>query len=445
MLWVVLAAGQSLLAAEGLQWFRGQLHAHTYWSDGRGFPEQAIDAYKQRGYDFLCISDHNRFADNTNAWYTVTTNKEARLSPAIFDSYVLAFGKDWVESKTNGPVTSARLKTYAELKAKFEDSGHFILMPGVELTQKLNGLGVHLNYINLPVVVPCIKGAGTIKTITVEKTTSELLALNTAEVKQAASELQKPYILMLNHPFWVYYDIVPQNLIDCPEIRFFEICNGGSSRAPNPQARTYTVDKFWDIVNAFRSLRGQPLLYGVGSDDAHFYDAKRIDGENGVGDAWVMVHAAALTPEQLIAAMHRGDFYASSGVLLEEAAFTPADNTLRVTVKAEPGVNYRIHFITTKRGFDQTMTEIVSPAKKSLATRTIPLYSDDIGRTVKTVAGTHATYRLEADDLYVRAHVESDSRSRIAPYFHPKFKMAWTQPYTAQDASSEKAIDAEPK
>jgi len=438
MLWVALM-GQPMQAADGLKWFRGQLHVHTYWSDGRGFSEQAVAAYKQRGYEFLCITDHNRFAEDTNTWREVVAKEGSwppKVSQTIFDTYVQAFGKDWVErkteSKTNGLITSVRLKTYAEIRAKFEEPGTFILLPGVELTQTLNGFGVHLNYINLPLTLPGIKGASLIKTVKGPKTLSALITQNAAEAEQAASEQQKPYMLMLNHPFWVYYDLVPQNLMDCPKIRFFEVCNGGSDHAPHPKALSYTVEKFWDIVNAFRSIRGKPLLYGVGSDDAHFYDAKRSNGYAGVSDAWVMVRAAALTQEHLIAAMQRGDFYASSGVLLEEAAFTPADNTLRVTVKADQGVNYRIHFITTKQGFDQTVTEVASPAEKGRPARTIPIYSDDIGRTVKTVVGTNATYRLEADDLYVRARVESDSPSKTAPHFHPKVKMAWTQPYAAK-------------
>ena len=64
---LILAAAVAALpvqAADGVQWFRGQLHAHSYWSDGRAFPEQAIDAYKQRGYHFLCLTDHNRFPED---------------------------------------------------------------------------------------------------------------------------------------------------------------------------------------------------------------------------------------------------------------------------------------------------------------------------------------------------------------------------------------------
>ncbi len=422
--------------ARAQNWFRGQLHVHSYWSDGRGFSEQAIDAYKQRGYDFMSISDHNRFGEDMNAWREVVENEGGwppKISQAIFDTYLQTFGDEWVESKTSGANLSVRLKTYWEVKPKFEESGKFILLAGVEVTQTLNGLHAHLNYINLPLILPCIKDAGLIKTVQGPKTISELIALNAQEADQAANELHKPYILTLNHPFWVYYDVVPQNLIDCSEIRFLEICSGGSDHAPYPQASTYTVEKFWDVVNAFRLAQGHPILYGTGSDDAHFYDAERINGIGGVGEAWIMVHAASLTPEHLTEAMYRGDFYASNGVLLEKVEFTRVDKTLRLAVKAEHGVNYRIRFITTKRGFDQSVNWVEIPAGKSSPARTVPLYSDDIGRTVKTVAGTEATYQLEGDDLYVRACVESDSPSMVACHFHPKVKLAWTQPYAAEE------------
>jgi hypothetical protein len=389
-----------------------------------------VDVYKQHGYDFLCLSDHNRLGEDTNTWREVAINEgewPPKISQSIFDTYINVFGKDYVDYKTNGSSTSVRLKTYSEVKVKFEEPGKFILLPGVELTQKLNGLHLHMNYINLPVILPCIKKAGLVKTVQESKTISELISLNALEAEQAENELNKPYILTLNHPFWVYYDIIPQNLIDCPEVRFFEVCSNGSDHAPYPQAPTYTVEKFWDVVNAFRLLHGHQLLYGIGSDDAHFYDAKRID----VGDAWIMVHSASLTPDDLITAMCVGEFYASNGVFLKEVVFTREDNILHVTVKADQGVIYRIRFISTKRDFNQNTTEIAIPVENKRPARTIPVYSDDIGRTVKTVVGTEAGYQLEADDLYVRAVVESDRPSKITPHFHPKVEMAWTQPYTS--------------
>lgn len=42
-------------------WLRGNLHAHTTVSDGACSPEEVIADYERRGYDFLAISDHDKF------------------------------------------------------------------------------------------------------------------------------------------------------------------------------------------------------------------------------------------------------------------------------------------------------------------------------------------------------------------------------------------------
>ena len=39
--------------------WKGNLHAHTLWSDGDDFPEMVADWYKSKGYHFLALSDHN--------------------------------------------------------------------------------------------------------------------------------------------------------------------------------------------------------------------------------------------------------------------------------------------------------------------------------------------------------------------------------------------------
>lgn len=44
---------------DGFTWLRGNLHAHTTFSDGALPPEAVIALYEQRGYDFLAISDHD--------------------------------------------------------------------------------------------------------------------------------------------------------------------------------------------------------------------------------------------------------------------------------------------------------------------------------------------------------------------------------------------------
>lgn len=245
LVWVSLIE-QPAEASGGAQWFRGQLHAHSYWSDGRAFPEQAIDAYKQRGYHFLALTDHNRFPEDTANWRTVKTEEgdwPPEVTQEMFDAYVQTFGKDWVQSKTDGSVTSVRLRTYAELKPEFEEPGRFLLMPGVEVTQSLRGLAVHQNYVNLPLALPSIKDADLVQELKKPKNASELIASNAAEAKRASNELRRPYVFTLNHPFWVYYDVPAKSLIDCHEVRFFEICNNGSEfgQYPIPPKSSGTV------------------------------------------------------------------------------------------------------------------------------------------------------------------------------------------------------------
>jgi hypothetical protein len=41
------------------RWWRGNLHTHTLWSDGDGFPEVVAQWYRDAGYNFLSLSDHN--------------------------------------------------------------------------------------------------------------------------------------------------------------------------------------------------------------------------------------------------------------------------------------------------------------------------------------------------------------------------------------------------
>lgn len=43
-----------------LQFFKGNLHMHTTLSDGRLSPEEALNSYRAKGYDFVALTDHWR-------------------------------------------------------------------------------------------------------------------------------------------------------------------------------------------------------------------------------------------------------------------------------------------------------------------------------------------------------------------------------------------------
>jgi hypothetical protein len=45
------------------KWLRGNLHTHTTESDGRLSLGEVTEFYRSRGYDFLCLTDHNTVSD----------------------------------------------------------------------------------------------------------------------------------------------------------------------------------------------------------------------------------------------------------------------------------------------------------------------------------------------------------------------------------------------
>ncbi|MDD4519176.1 MAG: hypothetical protein PHH90_11890, partial [Limnochordia bacterium] len=42
-------------------WFRGNIHCHSTRSDGAKEPEEVFAWYQQEGYDFIALTDHERF------------------------------------------------------------------------------------------------------------------------------------------------------------------------------------------------------------------------------------------------------------------------------------------------------------------------------------------------------------------------------------------------
>ena len=41
-------------------WYRGALHVHTTNSDGRGSPAEVLERYRDAGYHFVVLTDHDK-------------------------------------------------------------------------------------------------------------------------------------------------------------------------------------------------------------------------------------------------------------------------------------------------------------------------------------------------------------------------------------------------
>jgi hypothetical protein len=411
--WFVLLVLSLCAVAEAENWYRGNLHMHSLWSDGNVFPEDAVAWYRDHGYQFVCLSDHQILQIDPDLWLEVGSKK---LSRAQADRYIAAHPAS-VEVKKEGGKEFIRLKTIWELKRTLDQPESFLMIPGHELNRVIGGLQVHMNAINVHDTIPYRYGV----------TPAETFARIEDAVDAWGARQDVPTLFMLNHPTWPYFDITPDVLISLPQIRFFELCNadGGNTSAAHPQ--WYSIEKYWDIVNAFRIEDGYEPVFGIGSDDTHNYtDAK---GNARPGEGWICVRAARLEPDALVQAMHRGDFYASTGVVLADVGFAVGTGTLTVKVSPEAGVEYRIRFITTQAGFDRTVTPFDDPAKDKRPARKGVQYADAIGREIKSVEGIEASYTMEPDDLYVRATVTSTRKAVNRVNNEPEFDTAWTQPY----------------
>ena len=52
---------ESTRSANATGWYKGELHCHTFHSDGDSSPEEVVRAAERLGLDFLSITDHNTF------------------------------------------------------------------------------------------------------------------------------------------------------------------------------------------------------------------------------------------------------------------------------------------------------------------------------------------------------------------------------------------------
>jgi hypothetical protein len=392
--------------SDGPRWWKGNLHTHTFWSDGDDFPERVVQWYKEHGYHFLCLSDHNRLSVG-QAWMAVTDKQQT-----AFEKYAARFPARWIETRRNEKgQTEVRLKPLSELRCLFEQPERFLLIQSEEITEK-----AHLNAINVLDLIPPQGGS----------TMAEILRNNVDAVLEQQKRTGQPMLVTINHPNF-QWALTAEDMAPIRGARFFEVYNAhGSVNNEGDELRAST-ERMWDIVLATRLSGPSPeILYGVATDDTHNYHKFEPRAAN-PGQAWIVVRADRLTPESLIRAMDAGDFYASTGVTLRDFAFR--DGTLTVHVAPEPGVSYTIRFIGTRRGYDPTSREVVNAEGKTV--RTTSSYSPEIGAVLAEVQGTTGSYTLQGDELYVRAKVIS-SRKNEKSHVAEEYEAAWVQPIVAR-------------
>ena len=369
--------------AQSEVWYKGNLHTHSYWSDGDEFPEPIMDWYKNHGYQFIGLSDHNTLAAGEK-WKKIAKSK---LYEDSFAKYLEKYGKDWVTYKIDSGRTLVKLKTLAEYRPLFEDK-NFLIIPSEEITSRFENKPIHMNATNIQAIIGPQSG----------NSVTEIMQKTIDAVLKQREETGVPMILHLNHPNFGW-GVSVQDIIDLKGERFFEVYNG------HPAANNYGdslrpgTEEIWDRINVAYLNRGQPILYGLATDDSHNYHQFGKAFSNS-GRGWVMVKAKALTPEALLASLEAGQFYSSTGVILENISFD--NNKLEVAVKPEPGVRYTIEFVGVLQGEEKSTV-------------------------LKKVTGTKAKFKVDQKYLFVRARIIS-TKKKDNPYQEDDVEMAWTQP-----------------
>ena len=298
----------------GWRWYKGNTHAHTTSSDGDSTPEEVTRWYRDHGYHFLVLSDHNV------------------LTPT------------------------------SSLAAVFGVPGQFLLVPGEEVTDAFEKKPLHVNGLDVARLVEPRHGGSV----------SDVLQRNVEAIREAGGV---PHV---NHPNFGWA-ITPADLAAVSGYRLLEIFNGhplvnnlGGGDAPG-------MEDVWD-----RLLGAGRRVYGIAVDDAHYFKRPWDATAPRPGQGWVVVHAPRLEPAALMASLEAGDFYASTGVELED--YRVGEGTVHVRVRPAGDTRYRSTLV-------------------------------DATGVVATVNGTDVRFSLSGRRGYARVTVTDSNGHR-----------AWTQP-----------------
>jgi hypothetical protein len=310
-------SGQATATPPGApqRWYKGNTHTHTLNSDGDSTPDDVVRWYREHGYQFLVLTDHNfvTSVDGLNALH----------------------GAD----------------------------EKYLVVRGEEVSSRAGDKPIHVNGLDVAQRVEPHTGPSV----------GEVLQRTVDGIRSASGV---PHI---NHPNF-QWALTRQDLQQVRNNRLFEIFNGHPQVNQEGGGGVPGLEEVWDQI-----LTSGTLLFGIAVDDAHVFKQPGNTRVAGPGRGWVMVRAARLETKALLEALESGNFYASTGVVLDDVAAT--STALTVRVKTESTSKYRIRFIG--RG-GQTLQESTEPT---------------------------ATYTFTGDEGYVRAKVlESNGR------------VAWVQP-----------------
>jgi len=269
-------------------WLKGQLHLHSNASgDSETPPDDVVRWYAEHDYDFIVFTDHNRVTEHADhdgmlvlAGVELTQNLST-CEPAPQPGHQCLLHVNALVVDPDRAPAAARLPEPTSLRRRdrFEH--------GIEVSEALGG------------------------------------------------------IAQLNHPNF-HYAADADDLLALSRrgLALFEVANEAWDSNNEGDASHPSTTALWDAV-----LTRGGRLYGTATDDAHHYydaEATRARGESVfTGDRGFVVARADPTPAAIRDALARGDFYASTGVLLDDVSFDDGVLAVRVAEGTPGPVDFR--------------------------------------------------------------------------------------------------------
>lgn len=149
--------------------------------------------------------------------------------------------------------------------------------------------------------------------------------------------LARAGVAQLNHPnFHFAFDHTQMSGIT--RCRLLEVFNGHPQVYNDGDGDHIGVEEMWD-----RLLTAGRVFHATAVDDSHHFTGDFAPHRANPSRGWVCARVKNLTPRSILYALRRGDFYASSGVELEDVAVRGFG--LSLAVRRKPGVSCITRFI----------------------------------------------------------------------------------------------------
>lgn len=259
-------------------WYKGNLHCHTNQSDGILSPKEVAELYRENGYHFLCISDHERYAD-----YQEELNREDFILLPGAESSVNLVKRGDAALYTTKENSMIERDVWLEEKKKIK---------AVMKTHHIHGILGTKDMIEEAEKKPYEK----VENLKVAVYEDEWNGLNAAQ-RQVEEFRSRGCLVMYNHPLWS--KVRAEEFMDLQDVWAMEIYN--HSTVLDSGLGIDTRD--WDAI-----LETGKQIYGVAADDNH--NTAPIPDSCG---GWIVVKAKELTRQAIVDNMLRGNFYSSSG------------------------------------------------------------------------------------------------------------------------------------